>query len=186
MYLIGIGELLKTTDVKLLSWRLSGVLHDYSDVFRITQAMKDGLTNIDVASRLRLSDPSSLFNGPFRFYNCISRGLGGVARVPQREKNEHNASKGDEYLAPGDPEHVFRPFRHLLLGVQIALSAALFLGGVGLLVGAFYGAANAIKNAFDRSPAYGLLFFGWLAIGMAGTAVAAAIPVYWLSVCEAC
>jgi amino acid transporter len=82
--------------------------------------------------------------------------------------------------------HAPGPFRHILLGGEVALSALLFFGGVFFVYLGFQRASDALEHVLDGQRRYWIGVSFWLLIGLGGSLGASGIVTYWLSVCASC
>lgn len=124
---------------------------------------------------------------------CIPRLLyrfasmeGGVSGMEQRSPDQEYASAGDQGFGKADTKHPPGPFRHVFLSGQVALSALLFFGGIGLIVRGFQRAGNSLEQVLDGGRRYWLSVGGWLLLAFSGGGIAASVAIYWLSVCKVC
>ena len=143
---------------------------------------------VQVGPHLRLADAPrfdysifSGFCGPLSFNDHILGRVGSAAGVVQSSNDSHEGGKCEQYSRESGPEHQLGPFRHALLGAQIAYFAIL-LPLTLYLVFLGYQIANGALDALERGR---WVNGGWRLISAVIVACGSALLLpalgYWLA-----
>jgi hypothetical protein len=143
---------------------------------------------LQVASYLRFSDLAGFSQGSFGHSDGLISRIGGVPGFAdsvsgglQSLPNQQNASATQEDLNPRSDHHPKGPFRHILLGLEISLSAIGFFGGFFLILFGWGKLAdNGIKRVFDRQKGGWIRVIGGLGLAYLGAVISTCSLVYWL------
>lgn len=195
-------EAMHNNDSDIMRWSLSGVLNCYLvgqfPSFFIERGL--ALNNSEIRAQFPLaclskfpiclvrsfSSAAGSFRSCHRFVNSAPCVKSSALSMYKRSPNQKNTDAGQLDGGKGGDEHPERPFRHVLLGVKIALSILTLVGGFFLSVFSFHRSGDALDEALDGNWRAWFPTIGWFCPPLLWASSGTQILAYWLSICEAC
>ena len=142
--------------------------------------------NTQISSQLAPAGIPCMVESLVRGNGRLSGLLNSVARIAQRPIDQTDAKSGDERFNEGSAKHPLSPFRHALLGGEVAASAIFIVGGWFLGILGFKRSGDALDRVLSGNRKAWLPTVAWFCLALVWAWGSGGIVTYWLSVCERC
>lgn len=126
---------------------------------------------------------STLYRGGsclFSFENHFSRSVGRNLGVNKGPPDQKEPTQGEDQRSDSSPEQIGRPFRHVLLGFEIAISALFVCLSIFLILLGFHRSGEAIDRVLDGFKIYWISSLSWFGLAIGGACLSTAVFAYWI------